>query len=333
MIKKMTRSNESVILLLIVLLVLVCGALSPAFRSMNTVFNMVRAMIITSILAISSLLISIVGGLDLSFMSIASFSMYSVVQLFTNVAPSAPVWLMFLVGVAIGVALGLVNAFFVIVTKMPIFIVTLATQFIFSGACLAFVGTAYLQVPQSMVDLSTSNIVSMADGTGGQMGINISVLFVLALYIGMHFLLRHTKFGRSLYAMGGDTDAARRVGIDVSRNTVLVFALAGGIAAIAGVLNGSLLRLAVPGDLVGGELTVIAAVILGGANSALGKGTVHGTFLGVALITLISNSLNLLKIPSFWQAAVLGAVIILGTVFSSLSARSDKQRKNVRKEA
>ncbi len=333
MIKKMTKSNESVIFMLIVLLVLLCAALSPAFRSMNTVFNMVRAMMITSILAISSLLISIVGGLDLSFMAIASFSMYSVVQIFTTIAPGAPVWLMFLVGIVIGVVLGLVNAFFVIVTKMPIFIVTLATQFIFSGACLAFVGTAYLQVPQSMVDLSTSNLLSIADGTGGQVGINLSILFVAALYIGIHFLLTYTKFGRSLYAMGGDMDAARRVGIDVSRNMVLVFALAGGIAAIAGVLNGSLLRLAVPGDLVGGELTVIAAVILGGANSSLGKGTVHGTFLGVALITLISNSLNLLKIPSFWQEAVLGAVIILGTVFSSLSARPEKKTKQARMEA
>lgn len=325
MLKKMTKSTEAVILLLIILIVAACAIASPAFRSMATLFNMVRAMLITGILAIPCLLITIVGGLDLSFMSIASFSMYFVVKLFSERFPDASIWLMFLVGIVVGVGLGLVNAFFVIITKMPIFIVTLATQFIFSGACLAFVGTSYLQVPQSMVTLSTTNLFSFTDKTGAAVGLNISVLFAALLYVGMFLVLKYTKFGRSLYAIGGDMDAAKRVGINVSAHLVAVFAIAGGISAIAGVLNGSLLRLAVPGDLVGGELTVIAAVILGGANASLGKGTVHGTLLGVMLITIISNSLNLLKIPSFWQSAVLGAVIIVGTVFSTLSAHRSKK--------
>lgn len=325
MMKKLTKSNESVVFLLIVLIVAVCAIFSPAFRSVTTLFNMLRAMLITAILAIPCLLITIVGGLDLSFMSIASFSMYFVVKLFTEKFPDASIWPMFLIGIVVGVILGLINAFFVIITKMPIFIVTLATQFIFSGACLAFVGTSYLQVPESMVRLSTTNLISFTDKTGAAVGLNISVLFVALLYVGMFLVLRYTKFGRSLYAIGGDTDAAKRVGINVSAHLAAVFALAGGIAAIAGVLNGSLLRLAVPGDLVGGELTVIAAVILGGANASKGKGGVLGTLLGVMLITIISNSLNLLKIPSFWQSAVLGAVILLGTVFSALSAYDGKR--------
>ena len=329
MIKKLTKSNESVMGLLIILIIILCSLLSPEFRTINTVFNMVRALLITSILAISSMLIFIVGGLDLSFMAIASFSMYSSVQFFTNINPGAPILVMFLFGIAVGVGLGLVNAFFVIITKMPIFIVTLATQFIFSGACLAFVGTSFLQVPQPMVELSQSNIIQATDPSGSTIGINVSVIVIIALYIAMFMILKYTKFGRSLYAIGGDTDAAKRVGINVPKNLAAVFALAGGIAAIAGVLNGSLLRLAVPGDLVGGELTVIAAVILGGANNALGKGTIHGTLLGVILIVIISNSLNLLKIPSYYQGAVLGAVIILGTIFSNVFSGGEKKLKPI----
>ncbi len=327
MLNKWTKNTEAIMSVLIVLIVALCLIISPQYRTVNNLFNMLRSTLITGILAISCLLVTIIGGLDLSFMAIASFSMYSVVKVFTTLWPEAPVLLMFLLGLAVGVALGLVNAFFVIITKMPIFIVTLGTQFIFSGACLAFVGTSYLQVPVAMVNLSKANFLTATDASGAQIGLNVSMLFLVVLYVGAWLMLNYTKFGRSLYAIGGDTVGAQRVGINVPRHIVAVFAIAGGIAAIAGVLNGALLRLAVPGDLVGGELTVIAAVILGGANAAKGKGTIHGTLLGVILITVISNSLNLLKIPTFWQEAVLGAVIILGTVFSSLSGKKSSKVK------
>lgn len=327
MIKKFAKSNEGIVALLIVVIIAVFSILSPEFRTVNTLFNMVRAVFITSILAISGLLIFIVGGLDLSFMAVASFSMYTVVHVFTKYAPDAPVFLMFLMGAGIGVALGLVNSFFVIITKMPIFIVTLATQFMFSGALLAFVGTSKLEVPRAMVELSQTNVITAVDPRGKTIGINIALIFVILLYVAVYLALKYTKFGRSLYAIGGDTDAAKRVGINVSKHIVAVFALSGAISSVAGVLNGALLRLAVPGDLVGGELTVIAAVILGGAKNAEGKGTVTGTVLGVVLIVIISNSLNLLKVPSYWQQAVLGGVILLGTIFSVLSGMKNKKLK------
>jgi simple sugar transport system permease protein len=324
MLKKFTKSNEGVIALLIVLIVLVFSVMSSEFRTVNTLFNMTRAMFVTSILAISSLLIFIVGGLDLSFMAIASFAMYVVVHVFTKVAPDAPIILMFLFGIGIGALLGLVNSFFVIITKMPIFIVTLATEFMFGGACLAFVGTSKLEVPQAMVEFSRANIITATDIRGNTIGINVAILFVIALYVIMFIVLKYTRFGRTLYAIGGDIDAAKRVGINVSKNIVAVFVLSGAIASVAGVMNAALLRLAVPGDLIGGELIVIAAVILGGAKNAEGKGTILGTILGVILIIVISNSLNLLRVPSYWQEAVLGAVIILGTIFSTLSSRKKK---------
>lgn len=327
MIKKLAKSNEGVIAMLIVLIVAIFSVLSPEFRTVNTFFNMTRAMFITSILAISSLFIFIVGGLDLSFMAVASFSMYTVVHVFTKYAPGAPIILMFLLGAVIGVTLGLINSFFVIITKMPIFIVTLATQFMFSGACLAFVGTSKLEVPKAMVAFSQASLITAADARGNTIGINIAILFVIILYISVFLVLKYTKFGRSLYAIGGDTDAAKRVGINVSKHIVAVFALSGLISSVAGVMNGALLRLAVPGDLVGGELTVIAAVILGGAKNSEGKGTVPGTLLGVVLIIVISNSLNLLKVPSYWQQAVLGSVILLGTIFSTLSGVRNKKIK------
>jgi len=314
--KFLTKSKERIMTCLVIVIVAVFMIISPDFRSVNTLFNMIRAIEITAIMAIPCLLVFICGGIDLSFMSIASFSMYASVMFFNTLGGELPIILMFLFGIAVGVGLGLVNAFFVNVTKMPIFIVTLATQFIFMGACLAFIGTSYLQVPANMVSLSQTNLISTVDANGNQISINISILIVVALYIIIALVLKYTKFGRAMYAIGGDTDAARRAGINVTKTMTLMFALFGAICAIGGVLNGTLLRLAVPGDMVGGELTVIAACILGGADSVMGKGSVYGTFIGVVLITVISNSLNLLGIPSFWQEAVIGAVVIGGTIFS-----------------
>ena len=314
--KFLTKSTERIMTCLVIIIIAVFMILSPDFRSINTLFNMIRAIEITAIMAIPCLLVFICGGIDLSFMAVASFSMYASVTLFNVIGGEVPIILMFLFGIAVGIGLGLVNAFFVNVTKMPIFIVTLATQFIFSGGCLAFIGTTYQQVPANMVALSQTNLVTAFDAQGNQISVNISVLIVIALYVIMALVLKYTKFGRNIYAVGGDKDAARRAGINVTKTTTLMFALFGAICAIGGVLNGTLLRLAVPGDMVGGELTVIAACILGGADSVLGKGTIYGTFIGVLLITIISNSLNLLGIPSFWQEMVIGAVVIGGTVFS-----------------
>lgn len=316
--KKLMKKNETIIGLLIILIIIMCSLFSPQFRTVNTAFNLIRSLIVTAIMALPCLLIFIIGGIDLSFMAIGSFATYATVKIFTNLGGNYPIILIFAVSILIGMMLGVVNAFFVIVTDIPIFIVTLATQFVFSGACLAFVGNAFLQVPESMIALSKSNLIATVDAEGNAIGVNSSIILVIVLYVVIALMLRYTKFGRTLYAIGSDKDAARRVGINVKRNMAATFALAGGIAALAGVLNASLLRLAVPGDLVGGELLVIAAVILGGADAALGKGSAVGALLGSILIIIISNTLNLLKIPTFWQTAVIGVVIILGTIFSSL---------------
>lgn len=328
MIKKLARRNESIMACLVVVVIAICAILSPEFRTVNTVFNLLRATIVFGIMAIPCLLVFIVGGIDLSFMSIASFSMYASVKLFSSFQNETSIIWMFLFGMVIGIILGLINSFFVTVTKMPIFIVTLGTQFVFSGACIAFVGTTYLQVPSNMVAFSTTNLISTTDAAGNAIGLNVSILILVALFLIMFAVLRYTKFGRTLYAMGGSIDSARRSGINVTKNMTMLFALSGAICAIGGVLNGSLLRLAVPGDMVGGELTVIAAVILGGADSSKGKGTIVGTILGIILITIISNTLNLLKIPTYWQTAVIGAIIILGTIFGAGFNQKDKALKS-----
>ncbi len=328
--KRKTLNNEVIIGFLVLIIIAVCACLSPQFRTVGTLFNLIRAILISGIMAIPCLLVFIIGGLDLSFMAVAAFSSYTTVTIFTKVNANPPIIVLFLVGIVFGMLWGLVNAFFVIVTRLPVFVVTIATQFIIKGSILAFVGKSFLQVPQCMVGLSKTMLLTVTDTSGGQIGINISILILVALYVVVGLILKYSRLGRMLYAIGGDQEAARRVGINVDRTITLVFVLVGAIAAIGGVLNASLLRLSIPEDMIGGELLVIAAVVLGGADSSKGKGTVVGTLFGVILITIISNTLNLLKIPTYWQEAVIGIVMILGTIFSMSMNRPKTASKKLK---
>jgi len=126
-------------------------------------------------------------------------------------------------------------------------------------------------------------------------------------------LLNHTMLGRSIYALGGSVESARRIGINVLRIQFFVYVYVGMLAGLAGIIHGSMSRMADPFSLVGQELSVIAAVVLGGARLVGGYGTLTGTLLGVALIVLVQNSLIVVGIPSTWQSVAIGLLILIGT--------------------
>jgi simple sugar transport system permease protein len=139
--------------------------------------------------------------------------------------------------------------------------------------------------------------------------------------VGTWFLLHKTLLGRQIYAIGGSTESARRIGINVRGVQIFVYAYVGGLSGLAGIVHASLARVANPFDLVGLELSVIAAAVLGGARLTGGYGTITGTLLGIALIVLVSNSLILLGIPSTWQSVVIGGLILLGTGLPAFQAK------------
>jgi simple sugar transport system permease protein len=142
-----------------------------------------------------------------------------------------------------------------------------------------------------------------------------------ALFVG--FLLQWTMLGRGIYAMGGSLVAAERAGFRIRRQQLFIYGLAGLLSGVAGLVHACMMRNANPFDLVGMELNVIAAVVLGGASITGGRGTVLGTVLGVLLIVTINNSLILLNIPSYWQKVVTGGVILVST---GITARTSGRR-------
>jgi simple sugar transport system permease protein len=208
--------------------------------------------------------------------------------------------------------------------KLPTLIVTLATQGIFKGVLLAYVGSRYIaDLPQSMASLSTANLVSIE---GSRAYLPVMIVPVIVLVIGVSLLLRKTMFGRGLFAIGGDIEGARRAGFPVMRIQVLLYVLAGAIAAVGGLIHVVLGQNANPQDLVGTELDVIAAVVLGGASIFGGRGTVLGTVLGVLLVQIINNSLLLMGVPTAWQRAAVGILLALGVGVQAVMARRAAKR-------
>jgi simple sugar transport system permease protein len=169
--------------------------------------------------------------------------------------------------------------------------------------------------------VAKTNIVTIVGEDGRGAFLHVLVIPVIVLAIGVAWMLKRTMFGRAIYAIGGDSEAARRAGFPVVRIQIFVYAMVGALAAVAGVLHVTLGRNANPQDLVGNELDVIAAVVLGGASVFGGRGSVLGTTLGVLLIQVINNSLILAGVPTAWQRAAVGILLIVGVGIQALSAK------------
>lgn len=325
-------NNEGVLALILILLVAVMTAVNPDFFNAGTLFTVLRSSIVPVILALGVLIVIISGGIDVSFPAIAIFAAYSAVVIVQS-GPDLGLIGIVLIALLIGALLGLVNGTLIGRFKLPTLIVTLGTQGIFAGLLLAYVGSTYIaHLPASIGQFSTMNLFSISDGEAVHSLHMLVVPAALACVL-VHLMLNKTMFGRGIYAIGDDAEAARRTGFSVVKIQIVLFVLVGALAAFGGLLHTSLVRSANPQDLLGTELDIIAAVVLGGASIFGGRGSVLGTILGVLLIQLINNSLILMGIPATWQRAVVGLLLVIGVSAQAISARRAARRVFVSKEA
>lgn len=314
--------NETLVALVVVAFCVVTAIVQPNFLSLPTLFDLLRGSIVIGIFAIGVLLVLISGGIDVSFTAIAAFAMYTTTLTLTSLGIDIPWPLAFLMSIAIGTALGLLNAVFIAGFRLPTLIVTLGTLSLIRGFLLTFVGSQLISnMPPSLREFSRLIMVRGTTADGYFYSLPWAFAALVAVVIGTWFLLYRTMLGRTIFAIGGSVESARRIGIPVRGAQVFVYAYVGALSGLAGIIHASLARVANPFDLVGLELSVIAAVVLGGARLAGGYGTITGTLLGVALIVLVNNSLILLGIPSTWQMVVIGALILVGTGVPAYQAK------------
>ena len=318
-------NNEGLLVAVILVVVVVMSLSSPAFFTPGTFFALVRSSMVPLILALGVLLVLISGGIDVSFPAVAIFAAYTTITLLRDRSLDPSPVVVFGIAMVIGALLGLFNGVVIARFRLPTLIVTLGTQTIFKGILIAYIGSAYISasgLPSSVTQVSGAHLLDVSGGGY----LHLLIIPVIAVALVVWAMLRWTVFGRSIYAIGGDTEAARRVGIRVVRTQVWLYMIVGALAAFGGVVYVILGRNANPQSILGTELDIIAAVVLGGASIFGGRGSVIGTVLGVVLVQLINNNLVLLGIPSTWQRAAVGVLLLLGVSAQALGAARARSR-------
>lgn len=282
---------------------------SPHFLSATNLSSVVRQTAVINIMALGMTLIIVSGGIDLSVGSILAFAGTLGTM---ALAAGQPLVVGVIVGILCGLAWGLINGILITSLKIPPFIVTLGTLGIARGLTLIISGgLPVVGLPREFAFLGDGNIAGVP-----------FVLLVLIVCAGLTYLILHsTKLGRYTYAIGSNTDAAVYAGIPVSYYTVWVYAIAGALTGLAGMIEASRLMTGQPTAGTGYELQVIAAVVIGGGSLTGGEGSVIGTLIGAFIMGLLSNGSDLLGINPYLQQAIIGAIIILAVALDEVRKR------------
>ena len=315
--KKIKFSSQSILFVLFILYILYVGIINPkSFFTLNTLYDILKSSSVYGILALGFLPIIIAGGIDMSFSAVASFSTYvTTVLLFKLDLYSSNILIIYLIAIVIGCSIGFANGYLVALLKVPIIVVTLGTSAMISGLLLFIFGsTVIFNIPPSMLYFSKMAFGTVTTYDGISNSFHPSILIWGFLSILMYIFLKYTTFGRNIYAMGGDINVYERSGESRKKMEIIIFIISGGLSSIAGITYASLYRVVNPSMFMGGELDVIAMVILGGASINGGKGTIIGTIIGILFINLLKNSLILINIPSIYQTLSVGIALFFGVI-------------------
>lgn len=319
--------SEMWILWVLAGLMVIMTLLSPAFLTPeNLLENVARPAAIVAIITIGMTFVITSRGLDLSVGSNAALS--STVGILVVESLGLPVPLSVVLSLFVGVVFGLVNAFFITKVRVAPFIVTLGMLSVGRGLTLVVTGTSFTYgLPNEYRDL----------GRGSVFGVPVPLLILLVLWAAGLYLYTRTRLGSYTRAIGSNETAARLAGVNIDLYLTLIYALVGGLAAVAGILWSARANTISVTTGIGTELDVIAAVIIGGTSLFGGAGTITGSILGAIVLTLLVNGLQLFGINTFVQRIVIGIVIIvalaLGKIRSDRMARRRTAAHNVQPAA
>ncbi|WP_329368148.1 ABC transporter permease/substrate-binding protein [Streptomyces sp. NBC_01483] len=294
----------------LIALVIAMTALSGDFLTTDNLLNIGVQAAVVAILAFGSTFVIVSAGIDLSVGSVAALS--ATVLAWMATSEGVPVWIAVILSVAVGIACGLVNGFMVAYGKLPSFIATLAMLSVGRGLSLVISQGSPIAFP--------SSVSHLGDTLGGWLPVPVLVMVAMGLITAV--ILGRTYIGRSMYAIGGNEEAARLSGLRVKKQQLAIYALSGLFAAAAGIVLASRLSSAQPQAAQGYELDAIAAVVIGGASLAGGTGKASGTLIGALILAVLRNGLNLLSVSAFWQQVVIGVVIALAVLLDTVRRKA-----------
>lgn len=288
----------------LILLIVVISIMNSAFLDLSNLLNLLRQVSINGLIAFGMTFVILTGGIDLSVGSILALSSaFTAILITSGLDPIVAL----IVGVLGGFLLGVFNGVLVTFGSMAPFIATLATMTIFRGLTLVVTDG------NPITNLGDSNMFQLF-GKGYFFGIPVPAVTMIIVFIILAIILQKTTFGRHTYAIGGNEVASKISGIKVNRVKILIYGISGLMSALAGAILTSRLNSAQPTAGTSYELDAIAAVVLGGTSLTGGKGRIVGTFIGVLIIGVLNNGLNLLGVSSFYQQVVKGIVILIAVL-------------------
>jgi simple sugar transport system permease protein len=327
--RRIISRSEPWVFVAIVALSLLIQVTSGQFFTGNNLVDLARALIVPGLLSIGCMMVIVSGGIDVSFTAVASLAMYVTDKILLKSEYSGNILLAYAMSGGFGLLLGALNGFLIAYLRLPTLVVTLGTGSLFTGLMFGAFAASASDVPPAMVAHGKEILFTAVNSELGLTSdMPSQILILVGMVILAFFILRYTMLGRGIYAIGGDEAAAERAGFNVRAIKMFLYCFVGVLAGITGVARISMMAYADPSTMLGMELTVIAAVVLGGARVSGGLGTLTGTVLGIALMTILANSLILIGIPTYWSRAFTGLVIIIGT---GVTARQiDRDRRDRR---
>lgn len=296
------------------------SALSSEFLSIQNLIDLSESYAVTGVFALGLFVVLVTGGIDISFAAVASVVQYIVASLLLHDVIASPALSLF-IAVAIGITLGFINAILIYYLNIVSIIITISMQSLLFGLLM------WLTSGHSIYDLPdwwiTQRTVLPFTFHGENYQVGLPLLVMLFIAVMTWILLNKTHIGRQLYAVGGSPESARRIGIRVSLIYLFAYGYLGATAAIGGMLQTYRMSEVVPSALVGGELDVLAAAVLGGASLSGGRGSVLGTLMGVFLIGILKNGLNLIGVSSYFVNIVIGVVIVAAICVTHYNKRKE----------
>ncbi len=311
--KKITGSREASLLLVLIVLFVAVSIKNPAFATWGNVHEILKNNTTTMILALGMLCVLLIGGIDISIASTLALSGMTIGLMFKRGLIEST-FLGFLIAIAIGIVCGLIIGLVIGKGNVTPIIATMGTMYIYRG--LAYVisdgeWAAAAVLPEAFKNFSLKNFL----------GLNNTIWVVIVCYIVFYIVLKWTKFGRNIYAVGSNPEAAEISGINVSNVKVSVFTIMGALSGLCGALTTTLYAAAQPNMATGKEMDVIAACVIGGVSMNGGKGSVVGALLGAIILSVIAKALPLIGLSSLAQNMVKGILIVVVIILNIVTQR------------
>ena len=315
------KQNIGILIGLAALMAIV-SLFSESFFTASNMWNILRQISTNALLAFGMTFVILIGGIDLSVGPLLAFSGVFAAYVMGNLG--WPIWAAIAGSIILCSMVGMLNGVIVTKTGIAPFVVTLSVQQIFRGFAMLLANGAPIRIrDQGFINIGTTYIGPVA----------FPVIYMIIIMALCYVVLNKTQFGRHIYALGGNKTAARFAGIRTQRIEVMVYALSGFLAGIAGIVLAARMTAGVPATGDGYECDAIAAVVLGGASFTGGIGTIGGTLIGAIIIGVLNNGLNMLNVASFWQYVAKGVVILLAVMVDVLRKQSKDKRKALPKKA